>query len=132
KYGAVTIQGTATTPATVRDNTYDELIEAEKIHEGCVMKQSEKLIGVTPKNKNKKVRFTYSSSSSRTTPKQTDSNEVKEDNKLVLPSTRISTYTEARRSKTKSQTKINMISRNFDLLALLKLITLVEGDIGRV
>nr|GFA77527.1 hypothetical protein [Tanacetum cinerariifolium] len=60
------------------------------------IKQSETLIAVTQKNKNKKVRFTEPSSSSRT-PKQTDSNKVKETNKLVLPSIGISSSTNARK-----------------------------------
>nr|GEY96819.1 hypothetical protein [Tanacetum cinerariifolium] len=34
KYGIVTVPETATTPATVRDRTYDELTDAEKIREG--------------------------------------------------------------------------------------------------
>ncbi|GJT72170.1 hypothetical protein Tco_1031456 [Tanacetum coccineum] len=36
KYGTVTVPGTVTAPATVKDRTYDELIDAEKIHEGLV------------------------------------------------------------------------------------------------
>ncbi|GJT65333.1 integrase, catalytic region, zinc finger, CCHC-type containing protein [Tanacetum coccineum] len=35
KYGIVTVPETPTTPATVKDRTYDELIDSEKIHEGC-------------------------------------------------------------------------------------------------
>ncbi|GJZ23040.1 hypothetical protein Tco_0560499, partial [Tanacetum coccineum] len=38
KYGTVTVPGTVTAPATVKDRTYDELIDAEKIHEGCDIK----------------------------------------------------------------------------------------------
>nr|GEV85711.1 hypothetical protein [Tanacetum cinerariifolium] len=38
KYGTVTIPGTATTPATGKDRTYNELIDAEKIHERCDIK----------------------------------------------------------------------------------------------
>ncbi|GJU23416.1 hypothetical protein Tco_1156758 [Tanacetum coccineum] len=34
KYGTITVPGTPTTPAPVRDRTYDELINAEKIREG--------------------------------------------------------------------------------------------------
>ncbi|GJT24460.1 hypothetical protein Tco_0894397 [Tanacetum coccineum] len=38
KYGTVTVPGTQTTPATVRDRTYDELTDAKKIHESCDIK----------------------------------------------------------------------------------------------
>ncbi|GJY87384.1 hypothetical protein Tco_0502012 [Tanacetum coccineum] len=38
KYGTVTVPGTPTTPATVRDRIYDELTDAEKIREGCDIK----------------------------------------------------------------------------------------------
>nr|GEV39310.1 hypothetical protein [Tanacetum cinerariifolium] len=38
KYGTVTVPGTQTTHATVRDRTYDELINAEKLHESCDIK----------------------------------------------------------------------------------------------
>ncbi|GJU03084.1 reverse transcriptase domain-containing protein [Tanacetum coccineum] len=38
KYGTVTVPETQTTPATVRERTYDELTDAEKIHEACDIK----------------------------------------------------------------------------------------------
>ncbi|GKF12673.1 hypothetical protein Tco_0050599 [Tanacetum coccineum] len=38
KYETITEPGTATTPATVRDRRYDELTDAEKIHEACDIK----------------------------------------------------------------------------------------------
>ncbi|GKA80719.1 hypothetical protein Tco_0787411 [Tanacetum coccineum] len=38
KHGTVTVLGTPTTPATVSDRTYDELIDAEKIREACDIK----------------------------------------------------------------------------------------------
>nr|GEU94939.1 retrovirus-related Pol polyprotein from transposon TNT 1-94 [Tanacetum cinerariifolium] len=38
KYGIVIVLGTQTTPATVRETTYDELTDAEKIREGCDIK----------------------------------------------------------------------------------------------
>ncbi|GKD96734.1 hypothetical protein Tco_1380631 [Tanacetum coccineum] len=38
KYGTITIPGTPTTPAPVRDRTYDELTDAEKIREGYDIK----------------------------------------------------------------------------------------------
>ncbi|GJX84752.1 hypothetical protein Tco_0335526 [Tanacetum coccineum] len=38
KYGIVTVPGTQTTPATVKDRTYDKLTDAEKIREACDIK----------------------------------------------------------------------------------------------
>ncbi|GJY65905.1 hypothetical protein Tco_0468143, partial [Tanacetum coccineum] len=38
KYGTVTVPRTQTTPATVRDRTYDELTDAKKLHESCDIK----------------------------------------------------------------------------------------------
>ncbi|GJU91871.1 hypothetical protein Tco_1304294 [Tanacetum coccineum] len=38
KYGTVTVPRTQTTPATVKDRTYDKLTDAEKIHEACDIK----------------------------------------------------------------------------------------------
>ncbi|GJW52699.1 hypothetical protein Tco_0096784 [Tanacetum coccineum] len=38
KYGITTVPDTQTTPATVRDKTYDELKDAEKIRESCDIK----------------------------------------------------------------------------------------------
>ncbi|GKB15623.1 hypothetical protein Tco_0849546 [Tanacetum coccineum] len=38
KYGTVTEPGTTTTPITVRDRRYDELTDAEKIHEAYDIK----------------------------------------------------------------------------------------------
>ncbi|GJZ08302.1 putative ribonuclease H-like domain-containing protein [Tanacetum coccineum] len=38
KYGTVIVPGTQTTPATVRDKTYDELTHAKKLRESCNIK----------------------------------------------------------------------------------------------
>ncbi|GKA16300.1 hypothetical protein Tco_0696047 [Tanacetum coccineum] len=38
RYGTVADAGTTTTPATVKDRTYDELTNTEKIHEACDIK----------------------------------------------------------------------------------------------
>ncbi|GJW26542.1 integrase, catalytic region, zinc finger, CCHC-type containing protein [Tanacetum coccineum] len=38
KYRTVTVPGTQTTPVAVKDRTYDELTNAEKIHEACDIK----------------------------------------------------------------------------------------------
>ncbi|GJS53220.1 hypothetical protein Tco_0626582 [Tanacetum coccineum] len=37
-YGTLTVLGTQTTPVTVRDRTYKELTDAEKLHESCDIK----------------------------------------------------------------------------------------------
>ncbi|GJY71495.1 hypothetical protein Tco_0475198 [Tanacetum coccineum] len=50
KYGTVTVPGTATAPATVKDRTYDELIDAEKIHEGCDIKPTNIVLQVLPQD----------------------------------------------------------------------------------
>nr|GEX15650.1 hypothetical protein [Tanacetum cinerariifolium] len=46
KYGTVTVPGNLTTPATVRDRSYDELIDAKKIREGCDIKATIVLQGL--------------------------------------------------------------------------------------
>ncbi|GJU27134.1 retrovirus-related pol polyprotein from transposon TNT 1-94 [Tanacetum coccineum] len=38
KYGTIIVPGTVTTPAIVKDRTYDELTDVEKIREGCDIK----------------------------------------------------------------------------------------------
>ncbi|GKA41570.1 hypothetical protein Tco_0734230 [Tanacetum coccineum] len=50
KYGTVTVPGTATAPATVKDRTYDELIDAEKIHEGCDINTTNIVLQVLPQD----------------------------------------------------------------------------------
>ncbi|GJW79967.1 hypothetical protein Tco_0143942 [Tanacetum coccineum] len=50
KYGTVTVPGTVTAPATVKDRTYDELIDAEKIHEGCDIKPTNIVLQVLPQD----------------------------------------------------------------------------------
>ncbi|GJX86791.1 retrovirus-related pol polyprotein from transposon TNT 1-94 [Tanacetum coccineum] len=222
KYGTVTEPRTTTTPATIRDRTYDELIDAENIHEACDIKatnivlqglpqdiynlvnhhkeakdiwdrvklnegmykldleplspkllknreahvdylkhiqentdtlyeiveqaralrpldsdldsackfvtqiqellvyvsatypssskQSEKLIAVTPVNKNKKVRCTKPKTSSSNTQKQVDTYKPKDTNKNLLPSTGVISSTSASGSMPQSNTKKNKIS----------------------
>nr|GEY59060.1 integrase, catalytic region, zinc finger, CCHC-type, peptidase aspartic, catalytic [Tanacetum cinerariifolium] len=169
KYGTITVLGTPTTRARVRDRTYDELADAEKIHEGnkeaqvaylkhteerantlreivehardsspldsdldsaCTfitrvqellvyvkdtcpssVRQSEKLIAVTPINKFKKVRFAEPSTSSSNIHKNVESSKTKDANKPLLPSTRVISSTSSSKSKPLDNTKKNRISR---------------------
>ncbi|GKC23897.1 hypothetical protein Tco_1026047 [Tanacetum coccineum] len=74
-------------------------------------KLSEKLVAVTPLNKNKKVRFTEPATSSSNTQQQVDSHKIQDSNKHVLPSTRMKSSTSASRSQPSSNTKNNRISQ---------------------
>ncbi|GJU09527.1 hypothetical protein Tco_1131923 [Tanacetum coccineum] len=74
-------------------------------------KPSEKLVAITPLNKNKKVRFAKPATSSSNTQKQIDSYKTQDSNKLVLPSTAIKSSTSASRSQPSSNTKNHRISR---------------------
>ncbi|GKC28152.1 hypothetical protein Tco_1035446 [Tanacetum coccineum] len=58
-------------------------------------KPSEKLVAVTPLNKDKRVRFAKLVTSSSNIPKQTDSLKTKDSNKPLLPSTGVNTTTSA-------------------------------------
>ncbi|GJS31036.1 hypothetical protein Tco_0491656 [Tanacetum coccineum] len=62
-------------------------------------KHSEKLVVVTLLNKNKKVRFAGTTTSSSNTQKQADSYKAQDSNKLVLPSTGMKSSTSASRSQ---------------------------------
>ncbi|GJZ01609.1 hypothetical protein Tco_0519570 [Tanacetum coccineum] len=62
-------------------------------------KPSEKLVVVTPMNKDKKVRFAKPVTSSRNIPKQTDSLKTKDSNKHLLTSTGVKPTTSASGSK---------------------------------
>ncbi|GKB93179.1 retrovirus-related pol polyprotein from transposon TNT 1-94, partial [Tanacetum coccineum] len=72
-------------------------------------KPSEKLVSVTPINKDKRVRFTEPVTSLNNIPKQTDSLKTKDSNKPLLPSTRVTPTTSASGSKPSSNTKNNRI-----------------------
>nr|GEU56337.1 hypothetical protein [Tanacetum cinerariifolium] len=50
KYGTVPGPGTETTPATIRDKTYDELTKAEKIHESCDIKATNIILQGLPQD----------------------------------------------------------------------------------
>ncbi|GJY40792.1 retrovirus-related pol polyprotein from transposon TNT 1-94 [Tanacetum coccineum] len=75
-------------------------------------KPTEKLVVVTPMNKEKKVRFAELVTSSSNIPKQTDSLRTKDSNKPLLTFTGVNTTTSASGSKPSSNTKKNRISRS--------------------
>ncbi|GJT91979.1 hypothetical protein Tco_1080824 [Tanacetum coccineum] len=66
---------------------------------------NEKLVAVTPMNKDKKVRFDVPIISSNNLPKQTDSIKTTDSNKSLLTSTGVNTTTSASGSKPSSNTK---------------------------
>nr|GEV27893.1 retrovirus-related Pol polyprotein from transposon TNT 1-94 [Tanacetum cinerariifolium] len=74
-------------------------------------KPSEKLVVVTPRNKDKKVRFADPSTSSSNTKKQIYSHITQDSNKHLLHSTRVKYYTSASGSKPSGNTKNNRISQ---------------------
>nr|GEZ06579.1 retrovirus-related Pol polyprotein from transposon TNT 1-94 [Tanacetum cinerariifolium] len=74
-------------------------------------KPSEKLVAVTPINKNKRVRFAKPVTSSNNIPKQTDSLKTKDSNKPLLTSTDVKPTTSASGSKPSGNTKNNKITR---------------------
>ncbi|GJW57018.1 retrovirus-related pol polyprotein from transposon TNT 1-94 [Tanacetum coccineum] len=75
-----------------------------------LMKPYEKLVAVTPMNKDKKVRFVEPVTSSSNIPKQTDYLKTKDSNKPLLTSTRVKPTTSASGSKPSSNTKNNKIT----------------------
>ncbi|GJZ37502.1 hypothetical protein Tco_0583693 [Tanacetum coccineum] len=74
-------------------------------------KPSEKLVAITPLNKNRKVRFTKPVTSSSNTQIQVDSHKTQDSNKPVLPSTGMKSSTRASRSQHSGSTKNNRISQ---------------------
>ncbi|GKA90605.1 retrovirus-related pol polyprotein from transposon TNT 1-94 [Tanacetum coccineum] len=74
-------------------------------------KPSEKLVAVTPINKNKRVRFTEPVTSSSNIPKQIDPLKTKDSNKPFLTSTGINTTSSASGSKPSGNIKKNRITR---------------------
>ncbi|GKB00158.1 hypothetical protein Tco_0828151 [Tanacetum coccineum] len=74
-------------------------------------KPSEKLVVVTPMNKDKRVRFAEPVTSSSNIPKQTDSLKTKDSNKPLLTSTGVKPTTSASGSKPSGNTKNNRITR---------------------
>ncbi|GJY47944.1 retrovirus-related pol polyprotein from transposon TNT 1-94 [Tanacetum coccineum] len=73
-------------------------------------KPSEKLVVVTPLNKNKEARFSEPATSSSNTHKLVDSHKTKDSNKPVLPSIGMKSSTSASRSQPSDNTKNNKIS----------------------
>ncbi|GJZ68775.1 retrovirus-related pol polyprotein from transposon TNT 1-94 [Tanacetum coccineum] len=74
-------------------------------------KPCEKLVAVTPMNKDKRVRFAKPVTSSSNIPKQTDSLKTKDSNKPLLTSTGEKPTTSASGSKPSGNTKNNRITR---------------------
>ncbi|GJT56130.1 RNA-directed DNA polymerase, eukaryota [Tanacetum coccineum] len=74
-------------------------------------KPSEKLVAVTPMNKDKKVRFAEPVTSSNKMSKQTDSLKTTDSNKPLLPFTGVNSTTSASGSKPSGNTKKNRITR---------------------
>ncbi|GKE14323.1 hypothetical protein Tco_1421900, partial [Tanacetum coccineum] len=74
-------------------------------------KPCEKLVAVTPMNKDKKVRFAEPVTSLNNIPKQTDSLKTKDFNKPLLTSTGVNSTTSASGSKPSGNTKNNRITR---------------------
>ncbi|GJV52593.1 integrase, catalytic region, zinc finger, CCHC-type containing protein [Tanacetum coccineum] len=74
-------------------------------------KASEKLVAVTPLNKNKNVRFAEPATSSSNTKKQVDSHNTQDSNPLLLTSIGMKSSTSSSRSQPSDNTKKNMISR---------------------
>ncbi|GJW34625.1 hypothetical protein Tco_0057545 [Tanacetum coccineum] len=78
----------------------------------CLTRPSEKFVAVTPKNKDKKVRFADPVTSSNNTQKQVDSHKPKDYNQPLLHSTGVISSTGASGSKLVGNTKNNRISQS--------------------
>ncbi|GKC60079.1 retrovirus-related pol polyprotein from transposon TNT 1-94 [Tanacetum coccineum] len=76
-----------------------------------LMKPCEKVVVVTPMNKDKKIRFVELVTSSSNIPKQTNSLKTKDSNKPLLTSTGVKPTTSASGSKPSGNTNNNRISR---------------------
>ncbi|GKB78520.1 hypothetical protein Tco_0945415, partial [Tanacetum coccineum] len=76
-----------------------------------LMKTCEKLVAVTPINKDKKIRFAEPVTSSRNSPKQTNSFKPKDSNKPLLTSTGVKPTNSTSGSKPSCNTKNNRITR---------------------
>ncbi|GKA37819.1 retrovirus-related pol polyprotein from transposon TNT 1-94 [Tanacetum coccineum] len=78
----------------------------------CLTRPSEKLVAITPKNKDKKVRFAKPITSSSNTQKQVDSHKQKDSNQPLFHSTRVIGSTGASGSKPTGKTQNNRISQS--------------------
>ncbi|GJV35054.1 hypothetical protein Tco_1407531 [Tanacetum coccineum] len=76
----------------------------------CLTRPSEKLVAVTPKNKDKKVKFADPVTSLSNTQKQVDSHKPKDSNQPLLHSTGVISSTGASGSKPTGNTENNRIS----------------------
>ncbi|GKA36278.1 retrovirus-related pol polyprotein from transposon TNT 1-94 [Tanacetum coccineum] len=85
-------------------------------------KPSEKLVAVTPMNKDKRVRFAEPVTSLSNIPKQTDSLKTKDSNKPLLTSTGVKPTTSASGSKPSGNTKNNRISYPLTRITLNKIV----------
>ncbi|GJR67473.1 retrovirus-related pol polyprotein from transposon TNT 1-94 [Tanacetum coccineum] len=77
----------------------------------CLTRPSEKLVVVTPKNKDKKDRFADPVTSSSNTQKQVNSHKIQNSNNPLLHSTRVICSNDASRSKPIGNTRNNRISQ---------------------
>ncbi|GKE41753.1 hypothetical protein Tco_1469037 [Tanacetum coccineum] len=78
----------------------------------CLKKLREKLVAVTPKNKDKKVRFADPVTPSSNTQKQVDSHKTQDSNQPLLYTTGVICSTGASGSKSTGNKKTNMISQS--------------------
>ncbi|GJU42414.1 putative reverse transcriptase domain-containing protein [Tanacetum coccineum] len=92
-------------------NAHEELLVYVSKTCPSLTKPCEKLVAVTPMNKDKKVSFVKLVTSSSNIPKQTDSFKTKDSNKHLLTSTGLNTLTSSSGSKPSGNTKKN---RNMD------------------
>ncbi|GJR52530.1 hypothetical protein Tco_1403051 [Tanacetum coccineum] len=91
-------------------NSHEELLVYVSKTCPSLTKPCEKLAVVTPRNKDKKVRFVEPVTSSSNIPKQTGSLKTKDSTKPLLTSTRVNTTTSDSGSKRSGNTKKNKIS----------------------
>nr|GFB98196.1 actin-binding, cofilin/tropomyosin type [Tanacetum cinerariifolium] len=92
-------------------NAHEELLVYASQTCPTSLKPSEKLVVVTPINKDKRVRFAKHVTSSSDIPKQTDSLKTKYFNKPLLTSTGVKLTASASGAKFSSNTKNNRITR---------------------
>ncbi|GJW62081.1 hypothetical protein Tco_0111416 [Tanacetum coccineum] len=98
-------------------HSYDDLVKYAEMEQSYIDEysssriESEKLVAVTPMNKNKKVRFAEPSTSTSNTQKHVEAHSNQDTNKHLLPSIGVKSSTNASRSKPRSNTRNNRISR---------------------
>ncbi|GJV73648.1 hypothetical protein Tco_1493643 [Tanacetum coccineum] len=95
-------------------NTIREIVEQArdlKPLDNISRNESEKLVAVTPMNKNRKVKFGEPSTSISNTQKHVEGYSNQNTNRPLFPSTGVKHYTNASGSKPRSNTRKNRISR---------------------